>query len=125
MADESWAWVPAPKAVWGRRAWNWLHVTAINYPEQPTAHDRALAAARLREFVARLPCGECVGHAEAYLARAPPDLSDTYAYQAWTVDFHNDVNIRLGKPVYPFEAYLRAYADEISWACGGVCVGRP
>lgn len=48
-----------------------------------------------RQILPHLPCGDCRGHAVAYLAANAPTWGD---YFAWTVAFHNAVNQRLGKP---------------------------
>lgn len=117
----AWNWPNAPKAVWGRLGWKWLHETAIDYPLDPTPQEAAAVALRLRSFAAHLPCGECRGHATAYLAKNPPALSNTYALQSWAWRFHNAVNKRLGKPVITYEMYCRIYARELenaAWKFG-------
>ncbi|HEX8342849.1 MAG TPA: ERV1/ALR-related protein [Tepidisphaeraceae bacterium] len=47
----------------------------------------------------QLPCGECRRHWRAMLTSLPPDLSSREAYFATTVEWHNTINRRLGKPV--------------------------
>jgi hypothetical protein len=48
--------------------------------------------------LARLPCGECSRHALDYTATHPPDFSSRDAWYAYSVTWHNAVNVRLGKP---------------------------
>jgi muconolactone delta-isomerase len=69
-------------------------------------HRRALARAGddsgyLRSLAQRLPCGQCRADFVAILAAHPPRWDD---YFAWTVEVHNDVNTRLGKPAVTVEA---------------------
>ena len=107
---------PAPKSVWGPRGWRWLHNLAISFPRRPTTVDRHVAARRVYEFIGRLPCQECRKHSSVYLDSYPPDLTDTHTFQVWVWTFHNDVNRRLGKPLFPFSAYQQMYLSEMCWA---------
>ncbi|HUB24117.1 MAG TPA: ERV1/ALR-related protein, partial [Tepidisphaeraceae bacterium] len=52
----------------------------------------------LARFAARVPCGECRRHWLAAVANSPPLLESREKLFAWTVDLHNVVNRRLGKP---------------------------
>lgn len=45
----------------------------------------------------RLPCGECRDHGKAWVRDTPIPADPAKCY-AWTVDWHNDVNRRKGKP---------------------------
>jgi len=115
---ERWAWPPVPKGQWGPRGWKWGHNLAIRYPARPTVADARLAYARLVNFVNNLPCEECRYHARCYVQNNPPALGSTHTFQSWFWRFHNDVNLRIGKPFYPWERYLRDYAGEIRAAAG-------
>jgi hypothetical protein len=116
MSETHWKWSNVPKTAWGPRGWHWLHVTAINYSQEPTLHDARETFNRIWRFVTQLPCVECRTHAVAYVREHPPNLKDTHALQSWVWRFHNAVNLRLKKPVFPFEAYQQLYSDEIEWA---------
>lgn len=116
LEQKGWAWPALPKREWGPRGWNWLHVTAINYPPSPTLTDARVAFRRIWTFVSHLPCAECRNHATRFVRQNPPNLASTYALQAWVWKFHNAVNLRLGNPLIPYEEYQRLYADEICWA---------
>jgi mitochondrial FAD-linked sulfhydryl oxidase len=105
-----------PPSAWGPRGWNWLHLLAVNYPPEPAQEDMRRAFRRLVDFATHLPCAECRDHTLQYLAANSPDLADTYALQAWVWRFHNAVNARLGKRLFPYEEYQALYADEICWA---------
>lgn len=80
---------------WGPRKWRELH--------------RGFRSADwLLAWVASLPCPECRAHAETLIAESPPNFTDAEAFFAWTVDFHNAVNARLGKPSLSLAAALAA-----------------
>ena len=68
---------------WSAACWAWLHTCGRIRPETVGA----LAAA--------LPCRLCGLHLLAYLAEHPvgPPVD------LWLLDFHNAVNVRLGKPI--------------------------
>lgn len=51
----------------------------------------------LEEFAARIPCGICRAHWLEMLKTHPPRYDDQYA---WSVEVHNIVNVRLGKPIW-------------------------
>jgi hypothetical protein len=121
LERSGWAWPKdIPKPTWGPLGWNWLHTTAIEFPAQPSAGDRREVLRRIWDFVSRLPCAECQGHARRYLQRNPPAADDTYSLQAWAWRFHNAVNARLGKRQVSYAAYQHAYSDEICWASWNV-----
>lgn len=105
-----------PKAEWGPKEWNRLHVLAINYPQDPTWGTARVTFRRIWGSVSRLPCPTCRMHGIRYITRNPPDLSGTEALQAWMWRFHNAVNALLDKPLASFQDYLRFYADELCWA---------
>ncbi len=74
--------------------WAWLHV------------DSRGSWALLHALRAELPCKPCVEHYDAYLRERPPVFGA--GWFAWTVAFHNEVNVRIGKPFVPLAkaAYL-------------------
>ena len=61
-----------PPAVWGPRAWYWLHSAAISYPAEPPPQVRRAMHVRLWAFLRSLPCARCRAHAHAYARDRPP-----------------------------------------------------
>jgi FAD-linked sulfhydryl oxidase len=106
----------APPRVWGPKWWRWLHITAINYPQNPTRRDAHEAANRVHHFIANLPCVMCRRHATGYTMSNPPKLVDNQDFQIWVWRFHNSVNARLGKKICEYDDYLSNYSDEICLA---------
>ncbi len=83
------------------KQWDAMHITMRALPRgelSPT--ERAQAIDYLRSQMPLIPCGGCSLHAMMYFAQHPPDGSTGQAFYAWTVEFHNEVNKRIGKPVY-------------------------
>ena len=68
--------------VWGRPLWAELHA-AESLPS---------------DFAQRIPCPECQAHFLSYVAAHPPPVG---AFHQYTVDLHNEINARLGKPIWP------------------------
>jgi hypothetical protein len=75
-----------------------------------------MAYRRILRFLENLPCPECRRHSLEYIQQDPPDLSSSQALQVWAWSFHNNVNARLGKPLFPFTAYSQLYLSEMCWA---------
>jgi Erv1 / Alr family len=64
----------------------------------------------LEQFSRRIPCGECKLHWRRHIKQAPADFSSAEALFEWTVEAHNGVNRRLGKPE------MAADAAKVYWA---------
>lgn len=76
----------------GPRLWAELH-------RRPWAFDLATEEAWIRDtFTPQLTACACRKNWLAALQSTPPDLTSPEAYFAWSVDRHNEVNARLGKP---------------------------
>lgn len=85
----------------GPALWEQLHTWAMKL-------DAGKPTAWLNNFYAKIPCGDCRQHFDAVVKALPPDFSSTEAMFARTVDWHNAVNARLGKPTFTVaEARLR------------------
>lgn len=69
----------------------------------------------LHYIAENFPCSICRPHFKQYLLDNPPEGAiDINAYM-WK--FHNDVNIRLGKPTITFEQYAEMYLTEKGYNC--------
>ena len=93
---------------WGPLAWQYLHVVAFSYPENPTAVQRKVYETFLRSFGETLPCKECRENFGNYLNKdfkSSRDLKSCDAFAKFIFRVHNHVNARLGKKVIPWEKY--------------------
>lgn len=92
---------------WGPYYWGALHLAALGCPD----------AQVLRTFIecykTVLPCLSCRAHFTQVLDENPvPDSPDPMAIFKWSVDVHNIVNVRLGKPVIEYEEALAIWTDS-------------
>lgn len=98
---------PSFKESIGRATWSLLHAVADRYPSE-------FSEAYTREFQSLLsalsviyPCDACREHIQSYLKEHPPRFENRAHAVRWVFNFHNAVNVRLGKPKFTAEAYLR------------------
>jgi len=96
----------------GKALWRCLHAYAWTFPESATSEDQARARAWLEWFSqavdeASTQSCHCARHWRAICAAHPPNLRGAAEFFAWTVEAHNQVNVRLGKPrvCYPSTAF--------------------
>jgi hypothetical protein len=109
---------PAPggPAVWGPSGWDWLLELALAYPLNPSIRDVRKAGELLIEFFETVPCLECYAHILRYVIHTPPNLMNGESLQHWVWAFHNDVNLRTGKPYMDMADYRIRYKDRIRLA---------
>lgn len=101
------------KNVWGPMEWQKIHLLAIRYPNNPSSDERRQALININGIARNLPCKTCTRHAQEYLLAHPPALKDTWAFQHWAWNFHNEVNARLGKPKLTCSDYFALYSNFI------------
>lgn len=103
---------PGDPQVWGPAFWFSLHNGATRYPVNATP----LWRERMKSFIVGIPvmvpCEKCADHATAYI-ESRSDLDEVVKNKDslfnFFVDFHNFVNVRLGKPEIPLEAAIKMY----------------
>jgi len=93
-----------PPEIWGPSMWFLMHLIAATYPPHPTAEEKANYAAFYKSLEAVLPCEGCRRGYESIIATEPTRMTpQTFrsreALFKWTVDVHNRVNAKTGKPV--------------------------
>ena len=91
-----------PPDVWGPSAWTLMHLVAASYPENPSEEAKRQYAAFFKSLQHVLPCGGCRQGLQ-YLMAGPHRLTssvmaDRLSLFRWTVDVHNAVNAKTGKP---------------------------
>ncbi|KAG8954174.1 hypothetical protein FRC04_000395 [Tulasnella sp. 424] len=86
----------------GRATWTFLHTTAAYYPEKPTPTQRSDMLNLLKALPNLYPCGWCASHLKENMAIHPPDkvVDNRLSLSRWLCARHNDVNERLGKPIF-------------------------
>lgn len=95
--------IPPPE-VWGPHYWFVIHTFAQSYPVKPHAIQKEVAINFIKLIPFLLPCAQCFNHAFQYI-QARIRLLDHIVNSRENLntffrDFHNSVNLRLGKEKY-------------------------
>ncbi len=92
-----------PPDTWGPSLWLLIHTVAATYPVDPTPEAQRQFAAFYTSLQYVIPCGGCrKGYASLINGThrlTPEVLADRLSLFKWTVDVHNAVNAKVGKPV--------------------------
>ena len=100
-----------PKYV-GPGIWFSIHMLAAN---ASIPKEKEAVVKQIRIIQANFPCQECKGHFGKYLISHPPEEtindSNPDSLFLWTVNFHNSVNYRLGKPQITYEEAKSIYME--------------
>jgi FAD-linked sulfhydryl oxidase len=91
---------PADVNTLGKSTWVLLHTIAATYPEYPTSSQRSDLLAFIQLFSRIYPCSSCAGDFEDYTKRSVPKVTSRTDFGRWLCDAHNDVNKKLGKPIF-------------------------
>lgn len=87
-----------PPTKWGPHFWTTLHIACL------ACADYKSLVEFVEGYVYIIPCLSCRQHFEKVLEENPvPEAGD---YFKWSVDVHNIVNVRLGKPEISYENAL-------------------
>lgn len=100
---------------WGPPTWLFLH-TFIEKMYPPFYQKNVPTIIKfIRRICTNLPCSYCDTHARAYMKRLTPGAVPTKPHmQQFLLNFHNDVNKRLGKPQFTnLNLYRRARLGNI------------
>lgn len=88
--------------VWGKYAWNFIHLVPLDYPLNPTEEDKKNYKDFYLNLQYILPCAKCRAHYKDHLKILPLTdnvLSNRSKLLKWTIDMHNIVNYYTGKPM--------------------------
>jgi hypothetical protein len=94
----------------GPPAWDVLHYFAFMYPENPSPDEIHWSKMFVHSYPSLLPCPDCRGHFAKLLRDYPLTNRNRDEFSRWTVDAHNMVNARLGKPTVTYEEALTKYS---------------
>jgi len=87
-----------PPSKWGPHFWMTLHIACLG------CQDAKVLTDFVEGYKEIIPCLSCRDHFEQVLVENPvPEADDLFK---WSVDVHNIVNKRLGKPEVSYEAAL-------------------
>jgi hypothetical protein len=104
-----------PTTDWGPAAWKFLHTATFAYggDDGNASKEEQDAARKLFESLQlMLPCKDCCNHYCNAIKERPLShkvLKNRENLSRWLVDLHNDVNVRLGKPIFTYEQAQAIY----------------
>ncbi|KAK5995783.1 FAD-linked sulfhydryl oxidase ALR [Cladobotryum mycophilum] len=84
----------------GRSTWTLLHSIAATYPEQPSRTQQSDLLSFVGLFSKLYPCWVCAEDFQGHLAKDKPPVASRAEFSQWLCRAHNDVNKKLGKPVF-------------------------
>lgn len=91
---------------WGKHLWGFLHTMTVcnfNLPEANLRTQKPIVT-NIKSLVNVIPCPECKAHFIQHLPTI--DNIDLYKKNSlfyWTIDFHNNVNEKIGKSVLNYK----------------------
>ena len=98
--------------VWGPLIWHFLHIVSMNFPVHPTREDKLKYFRFIQSLGDVLPCGPCRNNFVKNIKQSGFGihvLSSRFEFSKWMYNFHNIVNIMLGKP-----RYSRSFSDTMN-----------
>ena len=101
---------------WGPHGWIFLHAVTMNYPKNPTNHDKHVYANFFKSLQKVLPCEKCCVHYSQNIQEYPiePALESRDSLVRWLIKIHNEVNEDLGKPQLSYEQVIQEYQNKFA-----------
>lgn len=85
--------------LWGPAFWEVIHTLSVT--SYASKNGSVPFVTILQKMLKSLPCPSCSAHATAYMEVNPiPETKDVSARIDWGIQFHNEVNKRLGKKTF-------------------------
>lgn len=92
--------------IWGKYAWNFLHLVTLDYPNHPTSEDKQNYYSFFYTLQYVLPCAKCRNNLSHHLKKYPLTnevLMSRTNLVKWGIDLHNVVNYYTGKPMLTYD----------------------
>lgn len=102
-------------AIWGSHAWFFYHAITFAYPICPTQYDKEKMKAFFHSLDGVLPCDKCKIHFQEHLKKFPLTynvLCSRKSLVKWLIDFHNVVNVMVGKPKRSYDDVIKYYKEQ-------------
>ena len=100
------------KSEWGPKLWSFLHACSFAFPEKPSDDQKKAFEDLLNALKILVPCPECREHYCEYITGSPAPLGCGDDLKAWLVEFHNNVNRRVGKQEFSYADAVKTYSEE-------------
>src|ERR1700733_5146368 len=81
--------------IWGKYAWNFIHLVTLSYPDNPTCEDKRQYYIFFTSLKNVLPCAKCKFNMEKHLKKFPLTdeiLSSKQNLIKWDIHLHNYYN---------------------------------
>ena len=102
--------------MWGPAYWLCLHLSAVNYPENPSPIFRERLKGRILAIPYEIGCPACKPHASAYIEQNKSRLDEIVSSRKnlfnFYVDFHNKVNERYNKKIFSYKEAWDLYGNK-------------
>lgn len=93
----------------GSSTWTFLHTMAAYYPEKPNTQTQKDMKTFLTMFSRFYPCNYCAEHLRQEMEINPPEVESRERLSQWFCRMHNEVNYRLGKPIFDCSKVLERW----------------
>lgn len=90
----------------GKATWTFLHTMAAYYPERPDEKQKTEMKSFISNFSKFYPCNYCAEHLREEMGKNPPVVESRETLSEWFCNVHNEVNERLGKPIFDCKKVL-------------------
>lgn len=101
--------------VWGSLSWYFLHkifFSVISFSSWKEKKDAIMKVLLYYPYI--LPCHNCTMHTLSYYKKDNPQKYDSAEDMAkWSVRFHNETNVALGKKIYSFNEIKNIYQKVV------------
>ncbi|XP_042858992.1 mitochondrial FAD-linked sulfhydryl oxidase ERV1-like [Penaeus japonicus] len=102
---------PADSLSLGRGSWRLLHSMAAYYPEKPSTDQQKDMSTFITIFSKFYPCQPCAEDFREWLKKNTPDVSSQKGLSRWFCEAHNEVNGKLGKPLFDCNLVNQRWRD--------------
>ena len=102
--------------IWGPYFWETFHLSTVGYPENPTTEHISSYRDFYTSFMKILPCEKCSHSAMEIITTSNLEegLKSRKNLILWGYNFHDLVNIKLGKKSPSFEDFLKKISKKNS-----------
>ncbi|XP_058792809.1 FAD-linked sulfhydryl oxidase ALR isoform X1 [Phymastichus coffea] len=95
----------------GSNTWSFLHTMAAYYPKNPSTEQRKDMKTFFHLLSQFYPCHICAGDLQEQLKVSPPRTDSRHQLSQWLCEIHNEVNIKLGKPIFDCKLVNQRWRD--------------
>ncbi|CCJ29195.1 unnamed protein product [Pneumocystis jirovecii] len=108
-----WADCPPDSEALGRATWTLLHTISANYPESATAEEQSEMRSFLMIFAKRYPCFYCAKDFREWMHQDENRamVGGREELSLWMCQAHNEVNRKLGKPIFDCSKWKERWLD--------------